>query len=63
MTYIKIENCSECASFDEKRDYTADSFEMCFRGYCNKAKKGLWRYRDWNQKMPPVPEWCPKRKK
>ena len=41
---ISIKNCSECPFFKnvplfaiEERVYTADSFEMAFNWFCNKA--------------------------
>lgn len=62
MAYIKIENCTECNEFKEDQDYTADSFEHCTSGFCKKEKRYLFRYKDWYEKYPLLPDWCPKRK-
>jgi hypothetical protein len=34
MKQIIIETCKECKDFNERRDYTSDSFEMCFKWEC-----------------------------
>lgn len=59
-TKIYIENCSECKDCQSKRHYTEDSFEMVFDYFCNQNKKPIATL-DWNEKMPSVPAWCPRR--
>lgn len=64
MIIISINTCRECNELTEERDYTADSFEYCTKGICNKTKRKkntIFRYLDWNRKPPPT--WCPKRVK
>lgn len=57
---IEIKSCKECPHFREERDYTADSFETCFRWYCKKLEKNVRRYVDWNDKREEfIPEECP----
>jgi len=63
MAKIKIKTCKECKSLNEEQDYTADSFETCFKGKCREKDKYVFRYRDWNEQYPLVPDWCPKKPK
>lgn len=67
-TAIYIKNCLECKECQKKITYTGDSFEVAFDYYCyEKTPKELPRivaeYVGWNEKLPPVPKWCPKRKR
>jgi len=64
MTAIKIQSCRECSDCKIERDYTPDSFETCEKYECTKVKRKnpyIVRYKDWNEKEPKVPPWCPKR--
>jgi len=65
MTAIKIQSCKECRDCDISRDPTADSFEYCEKWICSQIEDGknneIVRYKDWNEKDPKVPKWCPKR--
>lgn len=56
-----IENCKECPFFEEKRMYTADSWEMAFNWYCKKSDdKKIAGYVEWHdEKEIEIPEWCP----
>lgn len=55
---VEIENCSKCPNFQEKRNYTADSFENVFDWFCTKADKKIKCYVEWNENVK-IPEWCP----
>lgn len=64
---IKIKSCTECPHFKSERDYTADSFEMCFRWICTHHsnvtgpdnKKDIRRYVKWSDNKNFIPDWCP----
>jgi hypothetical protein len=56
---IDIKDCSECPFFKEERMYTADSFEMPFNWFCNKAHgRKIAGYVEGHDKVA-IPEWCP----
>ena len=61
MPYIKIADCTECRECVVSKDYTEDSFEHCEKWKCKAKDKYIVRYKDWYEKNPPVPKWCPKR--
>lgn len=71
MTLIEIKNCTECRDLETFRDYTVDSFETCVGGRCRLKKtpkrwsngRDVFCYHDPFDKMPDVPDWCPKRPK
>lgn len=62
---LRISSCTECPHFRSERDYTADSFEYCFRWICNYGKepKDIRRYVDWSDTKKHIPDWCPLVKK
>ena len=60
MPYIKITDCSECGDCQISQDYTSDSFERCEKWLCKKDNKYIVRYKDWYEKKPTVPVWCPR---
>jgi hypothetical protein len=56
---ISIKDCSQCPHFEDEKVYTADSFEMPFDWYCEKAgHRKIAGYVEWHDKVP-IPEWCP----
>jgi hypothetical protein len=71
--------CDQCPHCKQSRWYTVDSFENVTAWNCAhpkfaKLKQGTtdreeWRdppgiaRQDWNDKPPPIPKWCPLRKK
>lgn len=64
-TKISIKDCSECSDCRSTRHYTADSFETAFDYLCynNGKAKMIAGYVDWNEELPPVPTWCPRKTK
>jgi len=58
---IEIENCKGCPHFEEKRMYTADSWEMAFDWFCKKEDgKKISGYVEWyDEKKIKIPDWCP----
>ena len=62
MANIEIKTCQECKELEEEREYTVDSFELCFKAKCRRNDRELYKFRDWNEVYPVVPEWCPKTK-
>jgi len=55
-----LTSCQECDGFETERIYTADSFENCYKWFCNK-KEGLVidGYHDTFDKDPGIPKECP----
>ena len=56
---IKLKNCIGCPYLETNRQYTADSFETCFKWTCKKSDKVIANYVDWNEDdRIKIPEWC-----
>ena len=64
-TLIRIKDCSECRDCQSNQTATADSFDVAWDYYCHNGKKliKIAGYVNWNEKMPAVPKWCPRRNK
>lgn len=56
---ISISTCSKCQNCNIERDYTADSFEMCFKWTCKIENKDIRRFVDAIDQKKFIPEWCP----
>jgi len=56
---IQIESCKDCKNCLTERDYTSDSWEMCFRWDCKLADKNIRRYVEWHDDLKYIPDWCP----
>ena len=62
---IEIKTCRDCPFFEEKRHYTADSFELAHDWFC-KAKNNakIAGYVEWHEEdKVQVPDWCPVKSK
>jgi hypothetical protein len=56
---LEIKSCKECPHFEERRMYTADSFENAYDWFCKKENgKKIAGYVEWTDNVE-VPEWCP----
>ena len=64
-TKIRIKNCKGCSDCHDQQTQTDDSFDVAWDYYCHNGKKPvkIAGYVNWNEKMPPVPKWCPRRTK
>lgn len=60
---LTIKNCRQCPHLRQEKVYTADSWEEVTGWYCSKKKGRQITELDWNYKPPPIPKWCPLRKK
>lgn len=58
---LEIKSCKDCPNMKSDRHYTADSFENEFIWTCKASQGKLIAYMDWNDKLPPIPKWCPLR--
>ena len=57
---FKINSCTKCPHYICERDYTSDSFELCFRWICpHNNKKDIRRYVEWIDNKKFIPDWCP----
>jgi hypothetical protein len=58
---LEIKTCKECPFFEEKRMYTADSWEMPYDWFCKKAKnRKIAGYVEWHEEdKVEIPKWCP----
>jgi hypothetical protein len=58
---LEIKTCKECPHFEEKRMYTADSFEHAMDWFCEKENgKKIQGYVEWHEeKDVKIPDWCP----
>lgn len=56
---IPINTCLECKSCKTERDYTSDSFEMCFKWTCKIENKDIRRFVDATDRRKFIPDWCP----
>ncbi len=58
---LEIKSCRECPFFEEKRHYTADSFEHEHDWFCGKAdNKKIAGSVSWNEEKDiKIPDWCP----
>jgi len=59
MKNFIIKTCKECKNFKEERDYTSDSFEMCFRWKCKIENKDIRRFVEVFDNKQFIPDWCP----
>lgn len=58
--FLKIESCDSCPRRSVKRHYTADSFEDVREWTCTATGQRIALH-EWNDKVPPIPSWCPLR--
>jgi hypothetical protein len=58
---LEIKTCKECPHFEERRMYTADSFEHANDLFCEKENgKKIQGYVEWHEeKDVKIPDWCP----
>lgn len=59
---MTIHDCSACPSMVADRHYAGDPFEVVFDWKCKANHEAIIATLDWNDKTPPIPEWCPLRK-
>lgn len=59
--FLEIKHCQKCPFLEQKRHYTADSFETAFNWYCKKKNnKQIAGYVDWHEERDvEIPDWCP----
>lgn len=58
---LKLQACNQCPHMQSERHYTADSFEDVAAWKCMRDGGRTIALVDWNDKAPPIPEWCPLR--
>lgn len=61
MFVKEVTKCPECPCCEVKRHYTRDSFETVFDWICTKNCNAIAATVEWNDKAPPIPQWCPLR--
>jgi hypothetical protein len=59
---LKIQCCNQCPHWESLHHFTDDSWEDVREWSCKKSKGRHITYQEWNDPLPPIPEWCPLRK-
>jgi len=55
---IDIKDCRECPFFKITGTSSTDGFDRGEDWYCDKAKKPIASFVEWNER-PEIPKWCP----
>lgn len=61
--FYPVSDCGECPNMKSDRHYTADSFENVMKWQCKAVENRVISHQDTFDKPPPIPQWCPLRKK